>query len=230
MTGARISHSLLTHLRGRGRIDGLTLESLARVLNRPHLAGDAHLNVLRADFAMGHINELSVTGLLRNVSIAEMLEPLAEGTAAGTLAMRCAFASHRRRPHRLRRHRDQCPAAGGPTGHDRPQPPARRGETGAGFEWPSWLPQALLPNKIEYVEFGVRLLVRDNQLRILGTHGDGDKTILTLKVMGPHVWFGHTARERDRPDPLDRAGPRPARAYDPAQMRDWLDRHKATQP
>jgi len=52
------------------------------------------------------------------------------------------------------------------------------------FNWPSAIPQRLLPEKLEYTQFGVRLLVRDNQLRVLGTHGAHGDTILTIKVFG----------------------------------------------
>lgn len=226
VTGARVSKSLLTHLRGRGRIDGLTLESLARVLNREHLAGEANLNVLWADFALGRINELSVTGLLRDVSLGELLEPLGEGTATGRLAMRV---------NSLRIADDRIAAADIEIVTLPPHDGAGTIDRGllvgaaqkaVGFEWPGWLPQALIPEKIEYVEFGVRLLVRDNKLRILGTHGEGSRTILTLKIMGRT--FG-LVKERDGVIDLtpwiEEALAR-ARAYDPSKMRDWLDRSK----
>ena len=227
---ARVSKSLLTHLRGRGRIDGLTLESLARMLNREHLAGEAHLNVLWADFALGHINELSVSGLLQNVSLAEMLAPLGEGTATGSLAMR--VNSFRIADDRIAAADIEITAL---------PPPGTVGtidrslligaaQKAAGFEWPGWLPEALVPDKIEYVECGVRLLVRDNKLRILGTHGDGGRTIITLKIMGRT--FGLV---KERPGVIDltpwiEEGLARDRAYDPTRMRDWLERHRSSQP
>ena len=230
VAGARVSKSTLTHLRGRGRIDGLTLESLARVLNRPHLRGEGNLNVLWADFALGRINELSVTGLLRDVSLGEMLEPLGEGSATGSLAMRV---------HSLRIADDRIasadieitvlPPRDGPGTIDRGLL-LGAAQKAAGFEWPSWLPEALIPEKIEYVEAGVRLLVRDNQLRVLGTHGDGGRTILTLKIMGRT--FGLVKERSGSIDltPWIEEGLARARAYDPSRVRDWLDRHKPTQP
>lgn len=227
VSGARVAKSMLTHLRGRGRIDGLTLESLARMLNREHLAGEAHLNVLWADFALGRVNELSLTGLLRDVSLAEMLESLGEGTATGSLAMRV---------NSLRIADDRIAAAD----IEIIVLPPRDGvgtidrsllvgaaQKAAGFEWPGWLPQSLIPEKIEYVEAGVRLLVRDNQLRILGTHGDGERTILTLKIMGRT--FG-LVKQRDGVidlTPWIEQGLARVRAYDPSRVRDWLDRHKS---
>lgn len=230
VTGARISHSLLTHLRGRGRIDNLTLESLGRILNRPHLAGEAHLNVLWADFALGHINELSLSGLLRNVSLADMLEPLGEGTATGNLAMRVRS---------LRITNDRIESADIEITAQPPDGASGTIDRGvilgaakkvAGFDWPTWLPQSMLPDKIEYVDFGVRLLVRDNQLRVLGTHGDGDRTILTLKVLGRA--FGLVKQNDVSIDltPWIEQGLARARAYDPSQMRDWIERHKTAPP
>jgi len=155
---------------------------------------------------------------------------LAEGTAAGTLAMR--VRSLRIADDRIASADIEItalPPADGPGTIDRSLL-LGAAKQAAGFDWPSWLPQAMLPNKIEYVEFGVRLLVRDNQLRILGTHGDGDKTILTLKVMGRT--FGLVKQPDNVIDltPWIEQGLARARAYDPQRMRDWLDRHKTTRP
>jgi hypothetical protein len=43
---------------------------------------------------------------------------------------------------------------------------------------------AALPDHIEYKQLGARLILKDGQLRILGTHGRGGRTILTVEVLG----------------------------------------------
>lgn len=54
----------------------------------------------------------------------------------------------------------------------------------------SWVgvnPAALLPERLEYSRLGVRLRVRDGELRLLGSHGADGKTILTARVWGRDV-------------------------------------------
>jgi hypothetical protein len=42
----------------------------------------------------------------------------------------------------------------------------------------------VLPENIEYTRFGLRLQVRDEELRIFGSHGPREKTILTVRLFG----------------------------------------------
>jgi len=44
--------------------------------------------------------------------------------------------------------------------------------------------EAALPEHIEYTRFGARFILEDEQLRVLGTHGRGGQTILTVKLFG----------------------------------------------
>jgi len=78
-----------------------------------------------------------------------------------------------------------------------------------------------LPKQLEYTQIGARLLVRDNQLRILGTHGSRGDTILTIKVFGRD--FGLVKEQLQTIDLkpyisslLDRI-----RGYDPDRVRLW---------
>lgn len=45
----------------------------------------------------------------------------------------------------------------------------------------------MLPQRIEYTHFGVRLDVKDEQLYVLGTHGERDRTILTVRLFGQEI-------------------------------------------
>lgn len=42
---------------------------------------------------------------------------------------------------------------------------------------------AVLPERIEYAKLGVRLVVDGEQLRVYGTHGRGNRIILTVRVL-----------------------------------------------
>jgi hypothetical protein len=57
---------------------------------------------------------------------------------------------------------------------------------------------AILPERIEYTQLGVRLEVRDEILYVFGTHGTRGKTILTARVMDheiPLVWEPEQGRD-----------------------------------
>lgn len=56
---------------------------------------------------------------------------------------------------------------------------------------PSWIP---LPERIAYAELGVRLSVADEQLIVHGTHGQGERTILTARLMGYDIPLIHEPR------------------------------------
>jgi hypothetical protein len=62
----------------------------------------------------------------------------------------------------------------------------------------------MLPERIEYTRLGVRLQVRDEELYVFGTHGAGEKVILTVRLF-----------ERDLPLLFE-----PARPFD---LSGWLD-------
>lgn len=62
----------------------------------------------------------------------------------------------------------------------------------------------VLPERIEYTRLGVRLQVRDEELCVFGTHGPGEKVILTVRLF-----------ERDVPLLFE-----PSRSFD---LSDWLD-------
>ena len=230
LDGARVAQSKITHVRGRGRIDGLTLQSLARLAGRETLSGSAQLTVQWADFALGHVNELALSGHVLDLSLAELLASFGEGTATGKLAVRV---------NGLRIADDRIESAD--IDISVLPPPDQAGtidravllgaaKSAAGFEWPDWLPQRMLPDKIEYVQAGVRLIVRDNQLRVLGTHGDKGDTILTVKALGQTF-----ALVKEQPGSIDltpwiaQALER-ARTYDPQKVRSWWEQHKSMKP
>ena len=103
------------------------------------------------------------------------------------------------------------------------------GPTG-GVAWPESLPKSVLPEKVEYAKFGMHFLVRDNVLRILGTHGEGERTILTLKLFGqPIELIKEQAGTIDLGPYLARVL-EGARSYDTDQMREWWQKRKGGQP
>jgi hypothetical protein len=73
---------------------------------------------------------------------------------------------------------------------------------------PPAVAEQLLPERIEYTRLGVKLEVRDEILHVFGTHGEHEKTILTVRLL-----------DRDLPLLFE-----PQRSFD---LHHWLDRLRA---
>lgn len=52
-------------------------------------------------------------------------------------------------------------------------------------------PSMLLPEHVEYARLGVRLRYERGELAVLGTHGDGNRTMLTVRIFGREVGLLH---------------------------------------
>ncbi|HKQ46529.1 MAG TPA: hypothetical protein VJZ71_00490 [Phycisphaerae bacterium] len=223
--GARIARSVVTHLRGSGRIKKLSLASFAPLVSTGELAGTASFDIDVVDLAMGHVNRLRFGGVVEGLSLESILAPWGRGSATGRLSVRVnniEIVDDHIKSADIEV--SAVPPAGGQGTIDRALMLSAV-EKAFHFAWPESLPQNLLPEKVEYAEFGLRLLVRDDQLRILGTHGDDGNTILTIRIAG--MTFGVV---KSRPGHID-LGPyltemlERARAYDPERVRDWWRRH-----
>ncbi len=218
---ARVCDSVITHFQGRGRIRDLSFDAFAPLLDLEALSGSASFDFDQVDLALGRINRIRATGMVEGISLGQILKRWGNGSASGCLAIRV---------HNLDVEGDTIrsadiqitaiPPKGEPGTIDRALL-LGVAERLFDFSWPTGLPQGLLPERLEYTEFGMRLLVQDNQLRILGTHGADGDTILTLRVFGKP--FGLL---KEQPGGID-LGPHIAdllwriRSYDPARVREW---------
>ncbi|MBX3394271.1 MAG: hypothetical protein KF841_02770 [Phycisphaerae bacterium] len=221
---ARISNSLVTHLRGGGSIRNLSLSAFAGMLNIEKLSGKASLSVEPVQIALGQIHRLRMEGRVDGVMLDEFLGVIARGNATGRLTIRV---------HNFDIEENAIKAADIEV--VAVPPPGRPGTIDRGlilsaaqqfldFTWPESLPQSILPEKLEYVQFGARLLIRDNQLRILGTHGPSGDVILTIRVFGQD--FGVV---KQRPGAIDltpaiNAILERVRTYDPHRVRELIRR------
>ncbi len=220
---ARVSDAVITHFQGRGRINDLSFGAFAPLLGLAELSGSASFDFDQVDLASGRINRLRVAGLVKGISLGQILQRWGNGSATGRLAIRV---------HNLDFEGDvirsadvqitAIPPAGQPGTIDRTLL-LGVAEGLFDFSWPAGLPERFLPERLEYTEFGMRLLVQDNQLRILGTHGADGDTILTLRVFGKP--FGLVKEQSGVVD----LGPHIAelllriRSYDPARVREWWE-------
>ncbi len=220
---ARVSDSVITHFQGRGRIHDLSFDAFAPLLGLDALSGSASFDFDQVDLALGRINRLRVSGLVKGISLRQILPSWGNGSASCRLAVRVHNLDVEGETIRSADVQiTAIPPIGEPGMIDRTLL-LGVAERLFDFSWPAGLPQRFLPERLEYTEFGMRLLVQDNQLRILGTHGvDGD-TILTLRVFGKP--FGLVKEQSGVID----LGPhiaeflRRRRSYDPARVRGWWE-------
>jgi hypothetical protein len=218
---AKVADSTVTHFRGRGTITDFSLAPFAPLLGQETLSGTATFNIDPVDLALGHVNRLRLDGSVNDLTLEALLHPWGAGSATGRLAVRV---------NNLDIVEDNIRAADvevtvvpppGEAGTIDRELLLSAAERALGFSWPESLPKRILPEKVEYAEFGMRLLVRDNQLRVLGTHGPEGKTLLTIKVFGKPIGL---IREPSRTIDL---GPYLAglleriRTYDASRVRRW---------
>lgn len=218
---ARITQETITHFRGRGRIADLTLDSLAPLLGRATIAGTATLNVDSIDLALGHINRLRVEGAITDLLLEQWLELWGRGGATGRLAVRINnldFADERIRSADIEI--SAIPPPGQPGKIDRDVLLAAA-EGAFDFTWPESLPRTLLPDDVEYTRLGMRLLVQDNKMRVLGTHGVNGDAILTISIFGAPIPIVKEQKHTIDLGPYLEVLLNRLRSYDPSRARDW---------
>ncbi|MFH1418764.1 MAG: hypothetical protein ABII12_10840 [Planctomycetota bacterium] len=223
VNGARISGSVITHFRGSGAISELSLSGFGPLFGVPTFSGTASFNLDVIDLALGHVNRLRMDGVITGLLLDEWLGLFGRGSATGSMVIRV---------NNLDIVDDNMKSADieitvlppeGEAGTIDRTLLLTAAERATGFTWPEAVPQDILPEHVEYAEFGVRLLVRDNRLRILGTHGKDGDTILTIRLWGKPFPILH-----ERPDTIDlqphiHGLVARARSYDPAEVRDWWE-------
>ncbi len=80
----------------------------------------------------------------------------------------------------------------------------------------------VLPESVEYVRLSARLIVEHDELRVLGSHGPDDATILTIRLMGQE-W--DIIKQPEKPFPLPdllRLARSEAKGIDWRSVMDWL--------
>lgn len=221
---ARISERMVTHLRGGGSVADVSFANFAGLIGLKKLSGRASFSFDPVQIELGQIHRLRVEGLIQGVYLEEILSAFSEGSATGRLTIRVNnFDIDDNMIKSGDLEISVVPPEGQPGTIDRALllDVARRF---LNFSWPEALPESFLPERIEYAEFGTRLLIRDNQLRILGTHGADQDVVLTIKVFGQS--FGVIRGQREPLDltPWIEGLLERARQYDPRQVPELFKR------
>lgn len=222
---ARISDHLITHFRGNGQLDNVLLLPLAQPLGFTDLDGEASFVFDDIHLALSRIERIRFNGSVNKISLEQLLQHWGHGAATGVVTVR--IDNFEMVGETIRAADIEVAVA---------PPPNEKGlvdrallldaaERGFGFEWPAALPQRLLPDEIEYVNIGMRLLVRDNQLRVLGTHGGDGRAIITIRdpVFGrPIAVFSERGDSYDLTPYIKQTIAR-MQSYDPDDVRQWLE-------
>ncbi|MCP4589791.1 MAG: hypothetical protein GY842_03525 [bacterium] len=172
----------LTALRFGGRIAELQLADLASIFREPALNGGVELTVHQAEIEGRDLRYVRVSGQARDVSLDALTRLLGYGVVTGQLEVRIntlaivdneiQFADVQLTAH---------PPTDGPAYIER-KALATVGRTVFGLDL-----SRVLPERIEYVQMGAKLLLDREGLRIRGTHGEDGKTILTVNLFGREV-------------------------------------------
>lgn len=181
---AELLGTLPTHVKGHASITGVRLSDMARWLNLPALDGAVELNASEVDIHEGRVRRLIINGRVRDVELVDVLRLLGRGEATGRLTL--TINALRIESNRIVSADVDVAAAppAGVTGTIDRELLLNAARHLAGFSLPEWIDPQWLPAKVEYTRFGLRLLVTDNALRIIGTHGRDGDTILTIRVLG----------------------------------------------
>lgn len=184
-----------TRLRFRGVVTDLVIGEILAPLGLAGLGGRSTLRVREADLSPIGIERLIASGRSDGIALEPLSAHLGLGRMSGVAQLTISDLT-------IEHNRLRTLSAALRVLSDDPTPRWIEGrllrevvQRVLAFELPP-----VLPERIEYAELGVRLDVRDEVLRIFGTHGDGEHTILTVRLLGRDV-----ALIREPKEPFDLA-------------------------
>lgn len=221
---ALFTDRLLTHFEGRGSIRELEFASFAPLLQMPQLDGRVSFVFDDVNIALGVVNRVRLNGAIKDVSLEQLLNRWADGGATGTVSVRVSNFELIGEDIRSADIQIEVIPPRNAAGYVERKLLLDVAESALGFEWPSALPKRLLPERVQYVAIGARLLVRDNQLRILGTHGTGNRALVTIRdpVFGQEIAVAKERTESIDLGPYVRQAFARMRSYQPEDVRDWI--------
>ncbi|MGD8452994.1 MAG: hypothetical protein PVJ57_14335 [Phycisphaerae bacterium] len=163
-------------LRFRGVLNGVVLGDILAPWGLESIGGDLVLRVREADLSPNGIERLVASGECGGISLAALTQWFGNGRMSGsarlviddlTIEQNCLRSLNAD----LRIEDDD--EAKWIEGRLVTEMVSRALK----MDIPSWLPE-----RIEYTDLGVRLDVRDEILHVFGTHGPGERTILTVRM------------------------------------------------
>lgn len=172
----------LTAIRFNGQLRALSVGQFSRLLGHPELTGHLDLRVHRGVYDDASIRYLSVEGRATDVSLEALTSLVGRGRVTGSLdAIIHSLVIVDDRIVVAELTLEAVPPKGQPGTIDREVLQAGS-QRMLGFDATKILPIAI--QEVEYARLGVHLKFSQGELRVLGTHGDDGKTILTVTLFG----------------------------------------------
>jgi hypothetical protein len=182
---ARVTPGMLHAIAFDGRVSGVDVGAAARYFGAADLAGTVDIAVEQCRYAAGRLERLDAGGFAQGIPAAALSDLIGRGRVTGTIRTRISG---------LRVEADEIRAADITVEVDPPRDAAGLIDRAVIL---SLAEEALgvdigrvgnfLPQQVEYARMGCTLRLRDNELRVLGTHGADKRTLLTVRVLGTDV-------------------------------------------
>ena len=167
-----------------GLVNGVELAEPFALAKLHEIAGQVSLTLRRAELSPQGLDLLVATGTGEELDLGDLTRSWGWGTVSGKTHI--AIEDLLIRDNRIEVLVARCSVSANDPSEQWIDRSVVRAvvSTVLGMELPEWVP---LPSRVPYDQFDFRLEIRDEQLYLLGGHGPGDRTILTVRILGRPV-------------------------------------------
>lgn len=220
---ATLSGGMLEGLNFRGSLSELRLEDLAKLVNVPGLTGLVNLRIQQARIVRREIDHASLTGDADNIPLEAISRLIGRGVVTGELQVRINGLLVEN--HNIK-WADISIDAVNPS--NKPGTISRDVVTGAAKDLLGvdlGRMAVMLPETIEYVELGLKVLVERGRLRFEGSHGQDGESILTIRdpILGRPMSVFSAPKQTYRLDDLIAQLRERMEAYDLEDVQTWWE-------
>lgn len=168
-----------------GELTGIQLSDLAPLFDQPDLDGTVDVRVEQARYENGGIAHLSAAADAREVSLTALTKLIGRGVITGQL--RVTVDSVVVADDRIRWADIRLDALAPPNGKGTIERRLILDAAKEALKVDLGRVGKLLPEKVGYQRLGCRLVIDGSELRVMGTHGKDNRTILTVRVLGRDI-------------------------------------------
>jgi len=168
-----------------GTLAGIHLADVAPLFDQPELDGEVNIDVQQATYDGGKIKHLSAGAKARDVSLEALTRIIDRGIITGQL--RVTVDSLIVTDDRLRWADVRIDAVPPPGGKGTIERQLILDVAKNALNIDLGRAGKLLPAQVGYARLGCRLVIENDQLRVMGTHGKGNRTMLTVRVLGREI-------------------------------------------
>lgn len=166
----------------RGTVSDVAFSPIWTLAGLPDVGGTGTIEILRADVKAGRLASLRVNGSAGGLALAPLCRLFGRGEITGTINIQLESATiidNQLVAAELTV--TAVPPEGGKGTIDRALLKTVA-EQLLGFPVPD-----VIPERVEYTQFGAKLLLEAGRLRVLGSHGRKNRTILTVRLLGREI-------------------------------------------